>query len=145
MSARGPLADAPLPMMEVRLASRVITDVSNPLTALTGFAREELIGSDPARLLADSPNPALPLLVSGKICGYEAMTTLRRADGHLTDVHVWAHILDPQQPPQMGLMVIDDESTPGVGPWTPAVEPLAVMGTVDANWRIDRITQGVEA
>ena len=145
MSTPSRLADAPLPMMEVRLASRLISDVSEPLVDLTGFGRDELIGSDPVRLLSGAPNPALPLLVSGQILGYEATTTLCRRDGQLTEVHVWAHILEPHQPPETCLLVIDDEQAPGVGPWTDTVEPLAVLGTVDAHWRIDRITQGIEA
>jgi PAS domain S-box-containing protein len=132
-------------MLEVRLATRVISDVSDALTDLTGFSREELIGSDPTRYLAGAISPALPLLVSGQILGYETTTTLRRRDGQLTDVHLWAHALDPHRPPETALLVIDDETAPGIGPWGAPAEPLAVLGTVDSDWRIDRITEGVEA
>jgi len=145
MSSPGALADAPLPMLEVRLAPRVISDVSDALTALTGYPREELIGTDPADYLAAAPSPALPLLVSGQILGYETTTKLRRRDGEVTDVHVWAHSLDLHKPPETGLLVIDDETSPGPAPWPTSVEPLSVLGTVDADWRIDRITVGVEA
>src|SRR3954452_2081749 len=145
MSRPGRLAEAPMPMMEVRLATRVISDVSDALTDLTGYPRDELIGSDPTGYLAVPPSPALPLLVTGQILGYETTTTLRRRDGQLTEVHVWAHSLDAHRPPETGLLIIDDETAPGAGPWESSAEPLAVMGTVDAEWRIDRITEGVEA
>jgi PAS domain S-box-containing protein len=144
MSRQGRLAEAPIPMMEVRLATRLISDVSDALTDLTGYRRDELIGSDPTRYLDGPPSPALPLLVSGQILGYETTTTLRRRDGQLTDVHVWAHSLDAQVPPETGLLVIDDEAWAGTAAWATAVEPLAVLGTVDADWRIDRVTEGVE-
>ena len=145
MTPPGALADAPLPMAEVRLAPRIISDVSDAMTVLTGYQRDELIGSDPADYLAGSPGPALPLLVSGQILGYETTTQLRRRDGRVSDVHVWAHTLDAHRPPETGLLVIDDESAPGPSPWPTSVEPLSVLGTVDADWRIDRMTVGVEA
>src|SRR4051794_5712306 len=144
MSPQSRLADAPLPMLEVRLATRVISDVSDALIDLTGFPRAQLIGTDPTRYLAKATSPALPLLVSGQILGYETTTTLRRQDGQLMDVHVWAHSLDSHRPPETALLVIDDETAPGAGPWGPAAEPVALLGTVDPEWRIDRITAGVE-
>jgi len=92
-----------------------------------------------------APSPALPLLVSGEILGYETTATVRCQDGEFIDVHVWAHSLDAKRPPETGLWVIDQETAPGAGPWETSVEPLAVLGTVDAEWRIDRVTEGVEA
>jgi len=145
MTGQAGIADAPLPMLEVQLATRLITDVSDALTDLTGYQRDELIGSDPTRYISGEPSAGLPLLVSGQILGYETTTTLRLRDGKLADVHVWAHSLDPHRPPETGLLVIDDETAPGAGPWETSGEPLAVLGTVDAEWRIDRITEGVEA
>src|SRR3954453_22588504 len=141
MTSRAGLAAPPRPMLEVQLATRVITDVSDALTDLTGYQREELIGSDPTRYISGEPSAGLPLLVSGQILGYETTTTLRRRDGQLADVHVWAHSLDAHRPPQTGLLVIDDESEAGTAAWATAVEPLAVLGTVDAEWRIDRVTE----
>jgi DNA-binding CsgD family transcriptional regulator/PAS domain-containing protein len=132
-----------MPMMEVQLATRLISDVSDALSELTGYARDELVGSDPTRLLDGAPSPALGLLVSGQILGYETTTRLRRRDGGVSEVHVWAHALDPHRPPRTGLLVVDDESTAGDPTWTASVDALAVLGTVDAEWRIDRLTAGV--
>jgi DNA-binding CsgD family transcriptional regulator len=132
-----------MPIMEVQLATRLISAVSDALSELIGFAREELVGSDPTRYLDGPPSPALPLLVSGQILGYETTTKLRRRDGRVSDVHVWAHALDPRRPPKTGLLVIDDPGPAGDPTWTDSVDALAVLGTVDAEWHIDRITAGV--
>ena len=58
------LTHAPLPMLVVDLATRLIRDVSDGVVQLTGFPRGDLVGTDATRYLAGSPSPALPLLVS---------------------------------------------------------------------------------
>jgi PAS domain S-box-containing protein len=141
-----PLADAPLPMAEVKLATRQISDVSEPFVDLTGFPREELVGTDAASLLAGAPpSPAVGLLVSGQILGYETTSTIRRRDGKTLDVHIWAHAWDDARPPRVGLLVIDGSDDPAFAPnWTAPMGGVSVLGTVDAEWRVDRITEGVQ-
>src|SRR4051812_35012568 len=108
VAQRSAVALAPLPMLLVELASRHILEVSDALVDIAGAERAELLGVDATRYLTGGPSPALPLLATGQIDGYEATRWLHYPDGRDAEVHVWAHTFDDEQPPRTAVFVIDE-------------------------------------
>jgi len=144
VAASTQVREASLPIAIVKLASRALVEVSDALVALLGSDRNDLLGSDATRYLVGEPSAALPLLSTGKILGYEARATIR--DGHegSLEVHLWVHAFDGRRPPELALIVIDDDSegrVPGLPPV--ADDGVVVLGTVDAEWRVERVTADV--
>lgn len=136
--------EASLPIAVVKLASRLIVEVSEPLAVMVGSDREELLGTDATRYLVGEPSAALPLLATGKILGYEARATIRDGRAGSLEVHLWVHALDGLRPPELALVVIDEESPGGLPGLPPASDDdVVVLGTVDAEWRVERVTADV--
>jgi len=135
--------ETPMPIAVVKLANRVIVDVSDPLVELVGAERSDLLGTDATQYLVGEPNAALPLLVTGEILGYETATTIRAGPDGTLDVHLWVHAFDHTRPPELALIVVDDESPGGLPGFPGTAEDVVVLGTVDPEWRVDRITADV--
>ena len=132
-----------MPIAVVKLATRVVVEVSDSMVALIGSTRDALLGTDATRYLVGEPNAALPLLVTGEILGYECRSTIRDKRGRSLDVHLWVHAFDHNRPPELALVVIDDDS-PGRLPGFPGTgEDIVVLGTADSEWRVDRVTADV--
>jgi PAS domain S-box-containing protein len=143
---RSAVALAPLPMLLVELASRHILEVSDALVDVAGAEREELLGVDAALYLTGGPSPALALLVSGEIDGYEATRWLHYPDGRDGQVHVWAHTFDDEHPPRTAVFVLDEVDDRAQHPeWSAPATGAIVLGSVDADWRIDRVSSDIEA
>jgi DNA-binding CsgD family transcriptional regulator len=134
------VAAAPLPMLLVDLATRRIEQVSDGLVGLAGAAREELIGADATQYLTGGQSPALSLLASGQIDGYEATRMLRYPDGRDAQVHVWAHSFGLERPPVSAVFVIDEGSGLPAPGWTDTAEGATVLGSVDGEWHVDRVS-----
>jgi len=134
---------ASLPVALVKLATRLILDASEPLVELLGQSRSELLGTDATRYLVGEPNAALPLLVTGEILGYETRSAVRDAHGNALAVHLWVHAYDHNRPPQLALIVVDDESPGGLPGFPGAGDEVVVLGTLDHEWRVDRVTADV--
>ena len=136
------IRQAPMPVVLVKLATRLIVDASEPLAELLGQPREDLLGTDVTRYLVGEPTAALPLLVTGEILGYETSSAIHDRHDQALAVHLWVHAFDHKRPPELALIVVDDES-PGGLPGFPAGDDLVVLGTLDAEWRVDRVTADV--
>jgi len=143
VAASAQIREASLPIAIVKLASRVIIEVSEALVAMVGSERENLLGSDATRYLVGEPSAALPLLSTGKILGYEARATVRDGHGGSLEVHLWVHAFDGRRPPELALIVVDDESPGSLPGLPPAADDVVVIGTVDAEWRVERVTADV--
>ncbi|MFL6238099.1 MAG: LuxR C-terminal-related transcriptional regulator [Actinomycetes bacterium] len=141
---RAAVTSAPLPMVLVELASRRILEISDALVDLAGAQRDQMLGGDATRYLSGGPSPALPLLASGQIDGYEATRWLRYPDGREAQVHVWAHAFDDERPPQTAVFVIDELEGADRPGWTGPATGAVVLGGVDLDWRIDRISADVQ-
>jgi DNA-binding CsgD family transcriptional regulator/PAS domain-containing protein len=84
----------------------------------------------------------LPLLAIGRLEGFEADGKLTRSDGEQVQLYVWVHVLGDERPARYAVAVADSE---GAGaPSLRASDDCRVIGTVNADWRIDRISTEVE-
>jgi PAS domain S-box-containing protein len=138
-------ARAPVPVVVLDLPTKRIVAVSDALLDMVGTSRADLVGTKASRFLVDKPTPALPLLTTGQIEGYELTRRLRFPDARTVVVHIWAHALGDERPPRAALLVIDEEGTPVPTDWAPTAAGSMVIGTVDTEWRIDRVSSDIES
>jgi DNA-binding CsgD family transcriptional regulator/PAS domain-containing protein len=134
---------ATMPLLLLNLASRRVMSVSDELVDLIGRSREDIVGAGVSSLLAGRPNPAATLLATGSIEGYEAKQTIRGPDHSRLSVHLWAHAFDDARPPRTALLVMTESDTT---PWTASQwspKHVTVLGSVDADWRIQRMSAEV--
>jgi DNA-binding CsgD family transcriptional regulator/PAS domain-containing protein len=139
------LSRAGIAVVQVDLASVRVTAVSEMAATLLAATPSDLIGRSVRKLVADEPTGAFPLLATGRLDGFEAPRRLRRLDGVLVDAYVWAHVLGTMRPARYGALMLtpqDSGSAPGLLRKVP--QDLRVIGTVDEEWRIDRISVEVE-
>lgn len=137
-------AVAPVPALVLDLPTQRIVSVSKPLLELTGLNEDQLVGVDPRRFLVDRPTLALPLLVTGQIDGYEATQDLKLPDGRREHVRIWVRAIGDERPPRESLIVLDDSDEDRPPQWARPTEGLYVVGSVDDDWRIDRVTADVQ-
>jgi PAS domain S-box-containing protein len=78
--------------------------------------------------------------------GFEAQRRLKRADGTIVAAYVWAHVLGQSRPARFAaaFMVDDQPARPSLWLASPSSDQK-VIGTVDEEWRIDRISQEVQS
>ena len=136
---------AGLAVIQVDLATVRVTAVSEMAAALLAATPSDLVGRPVRDFVVDEPTGGLPLLATGRLDGIEAPRRLRRLDGTVVDAYVWAHVLGEQRPARYGAVMVTTEakrSTPGT--LRGAAEDHKVIGTVDQEWRIDRISVEVE-
>lgn len=129
----------------VDLATLRVTAVSETAAALVEAPPTDLVGRPIADFTVDEPTGGFPLLATGRLDGCEAPRRLRRLDGTVTDAYVWVHVLGEQRPARYAAMMVtteDKRSTTGMP--MEAAEDQKVIGTVDQEWRIDRISVEVE-
>lgn len=141
---------SPLPLVLLRLPDGRTLEVSDSFAAFLRKTREECLTMDAASY-GDDPQGArvsLSLLAAGTLDSYTRSVHLLRNDAEpvASSVHVSAWVERP--PRHLALGTILPDIAPPVGPDVPG-EPLSpatvVIGTLDQNWRIDRITSdGVE-
>jgi len=136
---------APVPMLLVDLATRRILDVSNELASVVGAQRQQILGTDATEYLIGGPSPALQLLVSGEIDGYETTRRLRYPDGREPKVHVWAHAFDEARPPARAVFVIDEMDGYALPAGAATGVGSTVIGSVDSDWRIKQVSADVES
>lgn len=141
---RASVLGAPVPMLLVHLATRRILEVSDIFLEAAGAARSEIVGLDATVYLVGGLNPALPLLVSGQIDGYETRRDVRYPNGRTEHVHVWAHAFGDERPPRTAVFVVDDLTGTNAARWSVSASGVTVLGTVDAEWRVARISPDVE-
>lgn len=142
---RASVVRAPVPMLLVDLPTRLVLEVSDTLLEVSGSARSEIVGTDVTSHLVGPPNPALPLLVTGQIDGYETTRRIRYPAGRTEQVHVWAHAFGDERPPRAALFVVDDVTGAVAARWSVSASGVTVLGAVDAAWRVERVSADVEA
>ena len=140
------VARARLAVLQVHLPTLRITAVSPMAATLLGATPADLVGCPVRDFVADEPTGGVPLLVTGQLDGIEAPRRLRRVDGAIVEAYVWVHVLGDQRPARYAAVMVttgDDRSTTKVL-GAAAAEDQKVIGTVDEEWRIDRISVEVE-
>jgi PAS domain S-box-containing protein len=127
----------------IDLATTRVTAASVAAATLLGGEPREVTGRPIVDFLADEPTGAVPLLATGRLDGFEAPRRLRRLDGSTLDAYVWVHVLGDRRPARSAVVSIATEAAPL--PYLPhAGTDTKVIGTVDAEWRVDRISREVE-
>lgn len=121
----------------VDLPTRRVLGLSRPLAAQ--FRGLDMLGRHGRRFIVGGASRAFPLLASGQIEGYELNSQVRMRRG-LEDAYIWIHALGAEKPPHSAVMVIetDDHSQKGAVPRS--LDRTTVLGTVDDEWRIDRLS-----
>lgn len=139
--------DSPLPSFMVSLPNGDILAVSSGVTALLDRTEGDLVGRPIWDVMSEGPTGILDLLAAGSVDGAELRRTVLRPDGTTLPVRAWLTAFGQ-----------DDERGAAVGMVSPrgsvsqlAARPVAglvrrplVIGTVDAGWRIDRISSDVD-
>jgi DNA-binding CsgD family transcriptional regulator/PAS domain-containing protein len=131
-------------VVQVDLATLRVTAVSEVAAALLGATPADLVGRPIEDFVVDEPTGAVPLLATGRLDGFEARRQLRRVDGAVVEAYVWAHVLGDRRPARYGAVVVTTQDMRPPGMLMAAAEDQKVIGTVDAEWRIDRISVDVE-
>jgi PAS domain S-box-containing protein len=137
---------AGLAVVQVDLATLRVTAASEMAAALVAATPTDLVGRPIRDFVVDEPTGGVPLLATGRLDGFEAPRRLRRLDGAVVDAYVWAHVLGERRPARYGAVVVTTQDTRPrqSGVLRAAAEDQKVIGTVDQEWRIDRISVEVE-
>jgi len=135
---------AGLAVVQVDLATLRVTAVSDVAAALLAGTRTDLVGHPVREFVADEPTGAIPLLATGRVDGFEAPRRLRRVDGKVVEAYVWVHALGERRPARYGAVMVTMQDTPAPELLPVAAHDLMVIGTVDPEWRIDRISVEVD-
>lgn len=137
--------DSALPVNLSRLSDGRTLEVSDPFVKFTGMDREALLSK---RVVEYTQEPEIAsasfaLLASGALDGYTRRASFRRPDGEIVTFELRVSACTHPQPRQFAVATIVTLESPA----DPAcavdsaggVEGL-LIGTVDGQWRIDRIT-----
>jgi DNA-binding CsgD family transcriptional regulator len=124
----------------VDVPSRRIIAISRPVAA--EFAGVDIIGRDVTEFVVGGASDALGLLTNGRLDGYELTRQVYFPSG-IGDAFIWVHAVGDERPPRLAVAVADLKGVdvPGLVPQT--VPHATVIGTVDDEWRIDRISADV--
>jgi PAS domain S-box-containing protein len=136
-----------LAVAQVDLATHRVVAASETAAEMVGLDRTQVVGRLVTDFVEGEPSGGLPLLATGRLEGFEAQRQIRRADGAVVAAYVYAHVLGSVRPARYGaafLMEGDSAQLPGFWLAPPGSENK-VIGTVDEQWRIDRISQEVRA
>lgn len=143
----GAIRDSTLPVALVDLADYRILEVSAGGVAALGADREAVLGRSLAEYFPlQQCSDALELLRRGALDGYRARRRLRRADGSPAEADVWVRALGADR--DTALVVFPPA---GAEPAEDAPEPVSpdqpplVLGDVDGEWRLDRLSTDVSA
>ncbi|MCW2671454.1 MAG: Response regulator containing a CheY-like receiver domain and an DNA-binding domain [Frankiales bacterium] len=139
---------SPLRLFVIRLSDSTFTEVSDALVEFAGRPRSELLSM---RLLdyvidPDVAGQSLGLLAEGKIDGYTRRAGYRRPSGGYTRLTIRITAFADHCPRTRALATVleGEPEAPSLELAEPGDDPTGfVLGTVDAQWRIDRITNEV--
>ena len=131
---------------QVDLATLRVVAVSDAAAALVGLDRSQVVGRPTSDFLDSEPTGAVPLLATGRLDGFEAPRRIRRGDGTVVATYVWAHVLGLARPARYGACFLVDAAPtqPSLRLSSPGSDQK-IIGTVDGEWRIDRISQEVQS
>jgi PAS domain S-box-containing protein len=136
---------AGLAIVQVDLPTLRVSAVSEMAAALVAATPADLVGRPIGDFVADEPTGGFALLATGRLDGIEAPRRLRRLDGAVVDAYAWAHVLGERRPARYAAVMLTTQGTRPVGMLrAAAAADQRVIGTVDREWRIDRISVEVE-
>jgi DNA-binding CsgD family transcriptional regulator len=145
---RGLVRSSPAPLYLVRLSDTAIVEVSDAVLPHVGWSRQELLN---LRLIDEVQDPesarrSFDLLASGAIDSFTRHGHFRRPDGVYQPIEArYTTCFEPSDRMAAIGQIIEDPMPDPVGVQErDAPECASFLGTVDATWRIDRITSGVE-
>lgn len=139
--------NASLPAVLLHVPDAEILAASAEAARLLGTPADQLLGRNVEDFAADSPGDVLDLIASGRLSGFQSRRRLRRADGAIEPLQVWVRGVDPGTPDATAVVVLWPS---GNKAWTYLPGPTddrrhAVIGTVDSELQIDRISDDVRA
>jgi PAS domain S-box-containing protein len=142
------IRESPFPLFLVRLSDGALVEVSPALEKWAGRDRSELIGMITLDFVTDpeSARRSMTLLASGVIDAYTRMSEYRRPDGSLLGFEVrFAAYVDemPRRSAVAMILASSDQPTPETLEMPGPPASLLALGTVDGQWRIDRITSDI--
>ncbi|MGZ4608671.1 MAG: LuxR C-terminal-related transcriptional regulator [Actinomycetes bacterium] len=133
-----------LAVAQVDLATGRVVAVSDAVETLFGGPRRTIVGRLVTDFIEGEPTGALPLLATGRVDGFEAQRRLRRNNGEILEAYVWAHVLGLARPARYGAVFITEQQSPPSHELGGPSSDQRVIGTVDDEWRIDRISHEAE-
>jgi DNA-binding CsgD family transcriptional regulator len=136
------VTESDLSVALIDLATQEIVAASKSLLDLLELDQQELIGRRVSDFVAGRQTGALPLLAGGYLDGAEADRIVRDLTGDTFPVHAWAHVLGSVRPARYATLLILDRRDAATTP-TEEVED-SVYGAVDAEWRIDHVSSGIQ-
>lgn len=136
-----------LPTLLMRVPSEEILVASDEAGKLLGLTAAEAVGRNVEDFAADPPSGALPLVVSGRLSGFQARRRMRRPDGETQEMQAWVRAADPVVPVEFAIVVWwpGGRSAWSYLPAAPA-DPDAgpdVVGTVNSLLEIERVSEEV--
>lgn len=130
----------------------VVLDVPSGCIVVSSPAAEQLLDPDGRMVVgrpleeftADQPASGVDLLAGGRLNGYETFRVLRRRHGPGARVRMWVRSFADQPPSRLVLVVLVADDVAGAPAERDWQEAPAIVGTADANLRIDRISNDAE-
>ena len=139
------VTSSPLPVALLELPSEVLLAASDPALELLG-QRPSAVGRSVEDFLTDDPTEGLDLLMRGQVSGYE--TTRRvRVDSEEKEIRVWLRSLSQEPPVHHALTVLSLPQAVRAALRDVQLDDrhrLPVIGTVNTNLAIDRVSSEVE-
>jgi PAS domain S-box-containing protein len=121
----------------IDMGSKRVVAASKPLAAK--FRDLDLTGRPVRRFLVGGPSEAYALLADGQLEGYELSRDIRLLGGPET-AYIWVHAMGDERPPRLAIVVVETRE-PRTSAFPARSAPrLTVLGTVDDEWRIDRLS-----
>ena len=136
---------SPLPVILIRLSDGRTLEVSDAFVTFAGRDRKSLLTERVADY-AEEPGIAwasYALLASGALDGFTRKASFRRADGEVVTFSLWVTACTESQPPRSAIAtILASANASGLSSAhdNPSGTENLMIGTIDAQWRIDRIT-----
>jgi DNA-binding CsgD family transcriptional regulator len=130
----------------MRVPSEEIVAASEEAGRLLGLSADDLIGRNIEEFAADEPSGALPLVVSGRLSGFQARRRLRQADGQSQPLQAWVRAADPAVPVGFAIVVLwpGGRSAWSYLPNGDFPDAGAVLvGTVNSRMELERVSDDV--
>ena len=142
---RDQVRHSPLPVNLIRLSDGRTLEVSDAFVTFAGMDRESLLIKRAADYTEEPEiaSASFAMLASGALDGYTRRASFRRPDGEVVTFSLWVSACTDPQPPRYAVATIlttaNASDLPSAHDCTSETENL-MIGTTDAQWRVDRIT-----
>ncbi|MCW2572615.1 MAG: Response regulator containing a CheY-like receiver domain and an DNA-binding domain [Frankiales bacterium] len=138
---------SPLPVLLLELERARILEVSDSVETLLGARHEQLVHRDATELVADHEMARMRLqrLATGELDSYRVRSrTLHRLDGTEVEVDLCLRAVTDESPRRTAIAVLLPADGPPLFAGAAHRPGLLVLGTVDRDWHVDRISADVE-